>query len=140
MAAAVADHAAATDPQDVIVAEQRLQAQASQISARLQGQAHQDQVVLDDGTYAADPRMGGHAEPVHANGYDRTSGYIDTPSGYSAAPPTSDMHLDDAIDPQTGQRVDGYGDPNNDPRLGDRRYDGRLAADYVDPPDDERPR
>ncbi|HEV7806855.1 MAG TPA: hypothetical protein VGO80_13610 [Solirubrobacteraceae bacterium] len=142
MAAAVADHAAATDPHDVVVAEQRLQAQAAHESARLQGQARSQQAIpvgYDD-TFVGDPRSDGYAEPAHVNGYDRTSGYIDTPSGYSEAPPTSDMHLDDSIDPQTGERVDGYGDPENDPRLNDRRYDGRLASDYVDPPNDERPR
>jgi hypothetical protein len=143
MAAAVADHAAATDPHDVVVAEQRLQAQAGLESARLQGQARSQQVppVGYDDTFVGDPRIDGYVEPPHVNGYDRTSGYIDTPSGYSTAAPTSDMHLDDAIDPQTGERVDGYGDPSNDPRLSDRRYDGRLASDYVDPTTDpDRPR
>jgi hypothetical protein len=143
MATAVAEHAAATDPQDAVVAEQRLQAQAERESARLQGHARsrQDGPVGYDDTFVGDPHLDGYTEPAHVNGYDRTSGYPDTPSGYSAAPPTSDMHLDDAIDPQTGERVDGYGDPANDPRLADRRYDGRLASDYVDPSaDDDRRR
>ena len=141
MAAAVAEHAAATDPRDVVVAEQRLQAQAGLESARLQGQARGQQARGGyDDTFVGDPRFDGSAEPAAVNGYDRTSGYIDTPSGYSTAAPTSDMHLDDAIDPRTGRRVDGYGDPNDDPRLADPRYDGRLASDYVEPPDDDRPR
>ncbi len=137
MRAAVMEHANATDPHDAAVAEQRLQAQAGQVAAGMQSRAHNDvhrpggeQVVYGEGAYAQDPRADGYAEPVHSNGYDRSSGYIDTPSGYSAAPPTSDLHLDDTIDPQTGQRTDGYGDPNNDPRLNDRRYEGRIARDY----------
>lgn len=138
MATAVAEHAAATDPQDVAVAEQRLQAQAGRESARLQGHARSQGVPVGyDDTFVGDPHLDGYTEPAHVNGYDRTSGYPDTPSGYSTAPPTSDMHLDDAIDPQTGERVDGYGDPANDPRLADRRYDGRLASDYVDPTADD---
>lgn len=37
MAAAVADHAEATDPQDAALAEQRLRAQASKVAAGMQG-------------------------------------------------------------------------------------------------------
>jgi hypothetical protein len=139
MAAAVHEHANATDPHDAVIAEQRLQAQASQVAAGLQARAqhseHQraaDQVAYDpDAVYADDARVAdGYAQPAPTNGYDPGVGYAGTPHGYSAAPPTSDLHLDDAIDPETGQRTDGYGDPNNDPRLNDRRYDGRIARDY----------
>ena len=49
-----------------------------------------------------------------------------------------DPHADGSIDPVTGQRIDGYDDPNNDPRLDDPRYDGRLAADYDPDPDNQR--
>jgi hypothetical protein len=40
MAAAVAEHARALDPHDVVVAEQRLQAQARQVAAGLRADAH----------------------------------------------------------------------------------------------------
>ncbi|MDX6679491.1 MAG: hypothetical protein QOE31_3543 [Solirubrobacteraceae bacterium] len=134
---AVLEHANATEPHDAVIAEQRLQAQAGQIAAGMQARAqhseHQhaaDQVGASDGAYAADPRADGYAESAPMNGYDPAVGYSGTPSGYSTAPPTSDLHLDDTIDPQTGQRTDGYGDPNQDPRLNDRRYEGRIARDY----------
>jgi len=139
MAAAVHEHANATDPHDAAIAEQRLQAQAGQVAAGLQARAHQSEhqhaadqsAYSSDGAYTGDIRPEGYAEPAAAaNGYDPAVGYSDTPHGYSAAPPTSDLHLDDTIDPQTGQRTDGYGDPDNDPRLGDRRYEGRIARDY----------
>jgi len=119
MAAAVADHAQATDPGEVVVAEQRLRAQARNVAAGLQ----------------ADAPVAGHAEPVGGNG-GSVAGYGDVGSSSSYADP----HAGGAIDPQTGERVDGYGDPANDPRLNDRRYEGRLAPDYVDPNEDERRR
>ena len=139
MAAVVHEHANATDPHDAVIAEQRLQAQAGQVAAGMQARAHQsehqhaaDQVAYDpDAAYADDARVAdGYAQPAPTNGYDPEVGYAGTPHGYSAAPPTSDLHLDDTIDPETGQRTDGYGDPNNDPRLNDRRYEGRIARDY----------
>ncbi len=103
MAAAVADHARATDPQDAMAAEQRLRAQARAVAAGL------------------------HAEAGSAPG---ATAY--------AAPPAGAGYADRRIDPATGARTDGYGDPANDPRMNDRRYEGRLAADYVPP--DERAR
>ena len=141
MAAAVHEHANATDPHDVAIAEQRLQAQAGQVAAGMTARAHQSehQAAADqagyssDGAYAGDIRPDGYAAPAPApaaNGYDPAVGYSDTPSGYSTPPPTSDLHLDGTIDPQTGQRTDGYGDPDNDPRRDDRRYEGRTARDY----------
>jgi hypothetical protein len=130
MAAAVAEHARATDPADVVVAEQRLRAEARNVAAGLQADAHRH----------GDARVNGYDAPADVDGYDPATGPAGTPSAYPAAPPTSDAHLDDAIDPQTGERVDGYGDPANDPRYGDPRYDGRLAADYVPPPRDDRMR
>ncbi|MEA2189969.1 MAG: hypothetical protein QOI73_90 [Solirubrobacteraceae bacterium] len=119
MAAAVAEHAQATDPGEVVVAEQRLRAQARNVAAGLQ----------------ADQPAGGYVEPVPGNG-GGVSGYGDAASSSSYADP----HAAGAIDPQTGERIDGYGDPANDPRLNDRRYEGRLASDYVDPNEDERRR
>jgi Flp pilus assembly protein CpaB len=107
MAAAVAEHAQAMDPQDVIVAEQRLQAQARQVASRLQAEAlrteHQraaDQLADPDpyagDPYAGDPRVGGAAGP-----------YAD---GYAA-------------------------DPATDPRHDDPEYDGPRPAYPVDPRD-----
>ncbi len=119
MAAAVADHAQATDPGEVVVAEQRLRAQARNVAAGLQGGAP----------------VAGHVDPVAGNG-GGVSGYGDAASSSTY----DDPHAGGAIDPQTGERIDGYGDPANDPRLGDRRYEGRLAPDYVDPNEDERRR
>jgi len=116
MAAAVHDHAQATEPGEVVAAEQRLRAQARNVAAGMQ-----------TGTQS------GYAEPVGGNG--------GTVSGYGQAASSSsydDPHAGGAIDPQTGERVDGYGDPANDPRLNDSRYEGRLAPDYVDPNEDDR--
>jgi hypothetical protein len=115
LAAAVHDHAQATDPGEVVVAEQRLRAEARSVAAGLQ----------------ADAPAAGRVEPVGGNG-GSVAGYGDVASSSSYADP----HAGGAIDPQTGERVDGYDDPANDPRLNDRRYEGRLAADYVDPNED----
>jgi len=118
MAAAVHDHAQATEPGEVVAAEQRLRAQARNVAAGMQ-----------TGTPA-----GGYAEPVGGNG-GNVSGYGEAASSSSY----DDPHAGGAIDPQTGERIDGYGDPANDPRLNDSRYEGRLAPDYVDPnSEDER--
>ena len=114
LAAAVHDHAQATDPGEVVVAEQRLRAQARSVAAGLQGTPGS-----------------GHVEPIGGNG-GSVSGYGDVGSSSTY----TDPHADGAVDPQTGERADGYGDPANDPRLNDSRYDGRLAADYVDPNED----
>jgi hypothetical protein len=111
MAAAVADHAQATDPADVVAAEQRLRAEARNVAAGMQGSAA-----------AAGP------------GYAGTSGYY----GPASAAASSDPNLDSDFDRQTGQRVDGFEDPAADPRLADSRYDGRLAVDWVDPREDDR--
>jgi hypothetical protein len=55
-----------------------------------------------------------------------------------AVPIATDPSLDDHFDRETGERIDGFGDPANDPRYDDPRYDGRLAADWVDPRGDDR--
>ena len=108
MAAAVAEHARAMDPADVVVAEQRLQAEARQVAAGLQP-------ATQPGAYPPVP-----------------------PAPVGAAPYATDPSLDRHFDPATGERVDGYGDPANDPRYNDPDYDGRLAADWVDPRYDDR--
>jgi hypothetical protein len=130
MAAAVADHAQATDPQDAMAAEQRLRAQARQVAAGLQSDAlrseHQRasaQADAYDGVAPVNGAPAGYADPRY------------TSAGDAAYP---DPRGDERIDPATGARTDGYGDPANDPRYNDPRYEGRLAADYVPP--EERPR
>ncbi|MDX6688916.1 MAG: hypothetical protein QOG15_373 [Solirubrobacteraceae bacterium] len=122
MAAAVAEHAQAMDPADVVVAEQRLQAQARNVAAGMQA-----------GTPVHQP-IPGQAYPAGGAPVDGVS-----PTGPGAVPAT-DPSLDGQFDPVTGERIDGYGDPANDPRYDDRRYDGRLAADWVDPREDDRAR
>ena len=117
MAEAVAEHARAIDPADVVVAEQRLRAEARVVAAGLHpGGA---------GVALAYPQPGTHPGA--------------SPTGPGCPIPT-DPSLDDTFDPVTGERIDGYGDPANDPRYDDPRYDGRLAADWVDPSRDERTR
>jgi hypothetical protein len=56
-----------------------------------------------------------------------------------AVPIATDPSLDEHFDRETGERIGGY-DPANDPRYDDPRYDGRLAADWVDPRGDDRVR
>ena len=120
MAAAVAEHAAATDPHEAAAAEQRLQARAGQVASGLTADAHRSAAA--EHQRAAD----GYADPAYDGpGFDPAS---------SANHP--DPLADGSIDPATGERIDGYGDPENDPRYGDPRYDGRLAADYDPHPDD----
>ena len=125
MAEAVAEHARATDPADVVVAEQNLQAQARNVAAGLhagaQGGMHPGQPV----TAAMAP-----GAPVAQPGQRSPTG--------PAVPLATDPTLDQHFDPVTGERIDGYGDPANDPRLDDPRYDGRLARDWVDPREDDR--
>ena len=120
MADAVAEHARATDPADVVAAEQRLQAQARSVAAGMQ-----------PGAYAA-----GQA---HAGAPVTNGAYVAPVAG--AAPGSAfatDPSLDEHYDRVTGERIDGHDDPANDPRLNDPRYDGRLAADWVDPREDDR--
>jgi hypothetical protein len=117
LAAAVHDHANATEPGEVVAAEQRLRAQARNVAAGLQ----------------SDAPATGYAEPVPGAGNGGgMSGYGEAAQSSNYADPAAAG----AVDPQTGERIDGYGDPANDPRLNDKRYDGRLAADYVDPNED----
>lgn len=138
MAAAVAEHAQAMDPADVIVAEQRLQAQARSVAAGMQHAAYAGEQPIPGGAPAAyDPApngaYAGGYEPVPNRAYD--GGQV-SPTG-PAVPIASDPSLDRQFDPVTGERIDGFGDPANDPRYNDRRYDGRLAADWVDPREDD---
>jgi hypothetical protein len=114
MAAAVADHAEATHPDDVIVAEQRMRAEARHIadglnaeSTRVEHQRAQEQVTHADTEPYADP-------------------------AYAVPPPEASR------DPEIDPRTHPYDDPATDPRYNDRRYQGRLAGDYVDPHQDER--
>jgi hypothetical protein len=130
MAAAVAEHARATDPAAAAAAEQRLQAQARQVAAGLQSDALRSEHERAGGPVDA------YDSGVHVNG--APAGYADpryAAAGNAAYP---DPRGDERIDPATGARTDGYGDPANDPRYNDPRYEGRLAADYVPP--EERPR
>ncbi len=144
MAAAVAEHAQAMDPQDVVVAEQRLRAQARQVAAGLQTEAHRsehqrasDQVTHRE-PYAGDPRMDSDADRAGANGYADTNRYADPAP--APDPAYGDPRLDDYDNPASGTRTDGYGDPATDPRHNDPKYDARPAADRVDPRHDDRSR
>ncbi|MEA2221461.1 MAG: hypothetical protein QOJ35_4087 [Solirubrobacteraceae bacterium] len=159
MAAAVAEHARATDPGDVVVAEQRLRAAARDVASGLQADAYRSEhdraaELAGGGAYAADAGVNGYDERVPAagaeygvpadagvNGYDERVPVPGAAYGVPAAGAAyGDPSLDGRVDPATGERIDGYGDPADDPRYGDPRYEGRLAADYVPPPADERPR
>jgi hypothetical protein len=130
MAAAVADHARATDPQEAMAAEQRLRAQARQVAAGLQSDALRSE--HQRAAAQADPYDPG----VQVNG--APAGYADPRYASAGSAAYPDPRGDERIDPATGARIDGYGDPATDPRYNDPRYEGRLAADYV-PPED-RPR
>ena len=128
MAAAVHEHAQATDPHDAMVAEQRLQAQASQVAAGLTAGAHRDMAaehqraaneVGRNGAYAPEPAVGGYAgaDPAYAN--------------------------DPAYAPSTDPRSNGQVDPGQETvpeDYDDRRFDGRRAEDWVDPRYDDRAR
>jgi hypothetical protein len=126
MADAVAEHAQATHPADVVAAEQRLQAQARSVAAGMQ-----------PGAYGA-------GQQAYAPGQPGSPGPAVNGAPVAGAAPgaafATDPSLDDHFDPVTGERIDGFGDPANDPRYNDPRYDGRLAADWVDPRDDDRAR
>jgi len=139
MAAAVEEHSQAMDPQDVAVAERRLRAQAHHVAADLHTEAALDEhqraprQATHRGPYAGGPRIDG--EPAAAHGYADTNRYADP-----APDPAYGARSDDYDDSATGTRPDGYRDPANDPHDDDPRYDGRRAADYVDPRDDDRRR
>jgi len=143
MAEAVAEHARAMDPADVIVAEQRLRAEARVVAAGLhQGAAGVPPAYSQPGAPAGVPPA--YSQPGAPAGVPAA---YPQPGATAGASPTgpgcpipTDPSLDDTFDPVTGERVDGFGDPANDPRYDDPRYDGRLAADWVDPSRDERPR
>jgi hypothetical protein len=126
MAAAVADHARATDPAEVVAAERRLRAQARQVASGMQASPGVNGYTPVG--YAGDPAVA----PVPAAG----PGSYAYPAG--EVPPT-DPGLDKHFDPVTGERIDGY-DAADDPRYNDPKYDGRLAADWVDPRYDDRAR
>jgi hypothetical protein len=78
MADAVQEHAAATDPQEVVAAEQRLQAEASRVASGLKADAHRDEYAraddqVADGAPHADPRLDGYrdgADPYADPRYD----------------------------------------------------------------------
>jgi hypothetical protein len=127
MAAAVEEHARAMDPADVVIAEQRLQAQARQVAAG-----------MHNGVRAGEqPIAPGQVPPGAAYGAPPAA-YAPAAGGIPPAVYSDDPNLDADLDPVTGERIGGYEDPANDPRLHDRRYDGRLAADWVDPREDPR--
>lgn len=130
MAAAVADHAQATDPHEVVAAEHRLQANARNVASGLQANANatEQRRSADQTTQngsSADPRAGGYADPATDPRHAGANGAVD---------PANDPRY--SADPrQDGQVVD----PATDPRYEDPRYDGRLAGDF-DPRSDDRPR
>jgi hypothetical protein len=72
MAAAVVEHAQAIEPAEVVVAEQRLKAQARQVAAGMQADANQTEHqraadrLADPDPYVADPRVDadGYADPA----------------------------------------------------------------------------
>ena len=80
MATAVAEHAEATDPQDVVAAEERLRAQARQVAAPLNAEAQrrEDQRAAD--------QVGQPVDPVDPATGARTDGYED---------PATDPRYDD---------------------------------------------
>ena len=135
MAAAVEEHAQAIDPHDAAVAEQRLQARAGEVAAGLNATAHRSAA-------AAHQRA---ADQIGEPGYAGTAVNGSAAAGTAGYDPASsanyeDPYRDGSIDPVTGERIDGYGDPDNDPRYDDPRYDGRLAADYNPSAPDDRTR
>jgi hypothetical protein len=74
MAAAVVEHAQAMEPAEVVVAEQRLKAQARQVAAGMQADAnhteHQRAAdrLADPDPYVAEPRVAdGDADPRYAD-------------------------------------------------------------------------
>ena len=94
MADAVQQHAQATDPQDVVAAEHRLQAEASRVASGLKADAHRDEHARADDQMAqadpyADPAMDGYADPA-ADPYD--SRYDGRPAG-NVADPREDPRL-----------------------------------------------
>ncbi|MGH2840994.1 MAG: hypothetical protein ACRDKY_09250 [Solirubrobacteraceae bacterium] len=117
MAGVVAEHAQAMDPQDVVAAEQRMRAQARRVAAGL------------------------HAEEARSAPQADTTGYGEPAPAPAPAPAYDDPRWDEgSVDPATRAPADDYDDPATDPRYNDRRYDGRLAADWVDPQHDDRRR
>lgn len=122
MAAAVAEHAEATDPHDVVVAERRMRAQAHDVAAGL------------------------HTEAARSD-HQRASEPVPHPGAAAGQPPTvepardpayGDPRSDPYADPVTGPRPQGYRDPASDPRHDDPNYGDRPAADHVEPHDDRR--
>lgn len=90
MAAAVADHAQATDPQEAMAAEQRLRAQARQVAAGL------------------------HADAGSAPG---ATAYAAPPAAAASADPRGDERIDPATGARTDGYGDPANDPRlNDPR------------------------
>lgn len=105
MAAAVADHAAATDPQDAALAEQRLRAQARQVAAGMQG--------------AGSPAAAGH-DPAGATGYVVPESTL-APADQPIDPRTSGTELPANYDDPThdGRRAEDWVQPRDeDERLG----------------------
>jgi hypothetical protein len=96
MAAAVADHAEAIDPQDVVAAERNLQTQARHVATGLHAQAHRD-----EHRWAADQTANGEYAGPRVNGY---------------SDPATDPRYDDPR----------HADPATDPRYVDPRDDDRA--------------
>jgi hypothetical protein len=121
MAAAVEEHAQATDPHEVVAAEQRLRAQARQVAAGMSADANPPTAAdyqpgapaFDDGSSAHVPPSNGHA----GSGY----GQVGSP------------RVDDALERPP--------DPEIPADYDSRNYDGRRAEDwqaYQDRRDAER--
>ena len=97
MSDAVQEHAAATDPQEVVAAEHRLQTEASRVASGLKADAHRDEHARADAQVAeGDP-------------------YADAPIDRGYPDPAADPY---AADTRFERRPSGDpGDPREDPRL-----------------------
>lgn len=130
MAAAVAEHAQATHPQDVVAAEHRLQAQAGQVAAGLTADAHRNAAA--EHQRAADEAGHGatYAEPVNdGQRFEPAAGDRVQPRAYDA--PVDPAYDDDAARRDERAAADRHDDP---------RHDGRRAEDWAQRHPDDRTR
>ena len=91
MADAVQEHAQAMEPQEVVAAEHRLQAEAGRVASGLKADAHRDEharadaQVADADPYGNAPMNGGYADPA-ADPYAADPRYEGRPSGNPGDP------------------------------------------------------
>jgi hypothetical protein len=119
MADAVQEHAQAMDPQEVVAAEQRLQAEAGRVASGLKADARRDEHARAD---AQVPDGGAYADA--------------SVDGYAA--PGADPYREPGADAYREPAADPYREPGADPYPRDPRYGGRSAGNPVDPRDDPR--